>query len=240
MDSSKGRKSVIDMDLLGVRFLSLWCRDNETGLNLGVRWENHDVHYTVYFRREVLNCHITDKEKRVWEREMPLSEMQTLAQMFMRKIVGKWRAREKFYPIDPRRLETWKDLSITDEKYQKVDFGEYAKLVVPMLLDVDEKPATIKSSIRQGPMFGLQRRRLKWYFILADPDGTVVRFPLDPYKSPLRIFPTFEGMLRYMKYLDKKGFFEFIAVSMDKEGIQRVLGEIELMVSDPEIVRRRP
>jgi hypothetical protein len=240
MNSSKGNKSVIDMDLLGVRFLSLWCRDNETGLSLGVRWENHDVHYTVYSRREALNCHITDKGKRIWEREIPLDEMQTLAQRFMREIVGKWRAREKFYPIDPRRLETWEELSITDEKYQRVDFGEYIKRVIPMLLDVDEKPATIEDSMKQAPLFGLQKRRLQWYFILAEPNGIAVRFPLDPYKSPLRMFPTFEGMLRYMKYLDKKGFFDYITMSFDKEDMQRVFGEIELMVSNTEIARKRP
>lgn len=240
MNNSKGNKSVIDMDLLGVRFLSLWCRANETGLNLGVRWENHDVHYTVYFRKEVLNCHITDKGKRIWEREVPLDKMQTLAQKLMKKVIGKWKLKERFYPIDPRRLETWKDLTITDEKYQRVDLGNYIQQIVPVLLETDEKPAMLADLMEQTLVFGLQKRRLVWHFIFATPDGTAARFPLNPSRSPLRMFPTIDGMLRYMNYIEKKGFFDHIDMLPDNEDMQRIFGEIELMVSNTEIAGKRP
>lgn len=240
MSNTRGGKSVIDMDLLGVGFLSLWCRVNETGLSLGVRWENHDVHYTIYSREDVLNCHITDKGKRIWEREVTLADMQMLAEKVMKKMIGRWRSRERVYPVNSRRLETWKDLTITDERFQRIDLGDYMKQTAQMLLEWDEKPVMLGNLMSQTPVFGLQKRRLGWYFILAMPDGAAARFPLNPSRSPLRVFPTFDGMLRYMNYIEKKGFFENIAVSPGNEGVQRILGEIELMASSLEIVGKEP
>lgn len=219
-----------NLTFYGTRFFTLWYSGNDTGGSFGVAWGERNVHLTVWFRGDIMNCHITDDDNRIWEKTMTLTELKAILAKTQEKCIGNWSAREKMIVLDPERLDAWKKNSTTQGRREDVDLGGYIRDILPVFLESGGIEARIGNIMKGSILFGLQYRRFKWHFVIAAPSGEMLRWPVDPTKGPLRRVPTIQGFRRYMKYLEKEGFFDHIAPSIGEETIQRLAREVELAV----------
>lgn len=218
------------MTLYGTRIFTFWYSGNNTGGSYGVAWGKRNVHLTVWFRDEVMNCHITDGDRKVWEKAMTLAELRIVFERMQKKCIGRWRQNERMIILDPERLNVLKEYSMVNANEHDVDLGGYIRDILPAFLKSGGAATRIGDAMAGSPIFGLQYRRFKWFFVIATPTGEVLRWPVDPAKGPLRKVPTVQGFCRYMKYIDKEGFFDYIAPSMAEEIIERLGREVELAV----------
>lgn len=214
----------------GTRFFTLWYSGNDTGGSFGVAWGRRNVHLTIWFTKEVMNCHITDNDRRVWEETMSLTDLRALVSKATRKCIGSWSGREKIIALDPQRLDAWKANSTSNGKRENVDLGGYIKDILPVFLESGGTETRIRDIMKDSPLFGLQYRRFKWCLVIAGPSGEILRWPVDPRKGPLRRVPTVRGFHRYMRYIEKEGFFDQITPSIGEEAIPRLVGEVELAI----------
>jgi len=222
------KNSTTIMTFYGSEFLRLWYSGNDTGGSIGVAWGKRNVHMTVWFKDEVMNCHITDGSVRVWEKSITLKELESILRRMERKCIGRWKPHHRIMVLDPARLDAWNRNTVIKGKKEQVDLGRYISEIAPAFFASHGEFARIEDIMGKTQLFGLQRSRLGWNFVIADPSGAIIRWPVNPARSPLYKVPTVQGMLRFMRYIEKEGFFDYIAPSISKEAIERLAREVEL------------
>ncbi len=214
--------------LYGTKLFTIWSSGTETGGSIGVAWGKRNVHVTMWMKDDVLNCHITDDDQKVWERTMTLAELEAVVRKMQKKCLGRWSRNEKIVILNPAMLDAWTRNSTTDSKGSHIDLAGYIDTILPAFLDSNATPVRIRDALGTSVLFGLQRHWFDWYIVMAEPSGEILRWPIDINKGPLKKVVTIQGLRRYFKYIDKQGFFEYIAPSLDNEAIERLTAEIEL------------
>lgn len=176
-----------------------------------------------------MNCHITDNRNKVWERTMTIRELSAIMKKMQKKCVGNWNPKEKIIVLDPQRLDAWKKNSVLQTNKETIDFGGYIRDILPAFLGSAGTAVGIADAMKGHTLFGLQYRWFKWHFVIVEPSGEILLWPVDPTKGPLRKVITVQGFRRYMKYIEREGFFDYIAPSLSREAIERLIGEVKLV-----------
>jgi hypothetical protein len=192
----------------------MWLSGRGFGASFGIKnpSSSRNVHVTVYFRDEILNCHITDTAKdpeRIWEKEMHLSEFETLYHEFISKCIRRYYWHQKYLRLSDRVLNTIKSLGETGG-LEEFD-------ATPLLEGYLNEDFLVKTRLRtgfyEGQKMGFLPRRNELYFTIPFEKRKMVIINSDTRKTPFWKIPTVQGFTRYFEYLVEEEILERAVMS---------------------------
>ena len=202
------QKGKYGMSIRGIPFLSLWYDGNDTGVSFGIKHLDRDIHLTMYSRGEILNFHISDSGKiprKVWETEMTVDELLHLTKKIIRKINRYYWWGSKYYQFSDNLHKILESHNKNNVLFSELDLDPFIKEICSKEFLQKKR---IRDGFNEGFRVGLIPSRSDWYIAIPFTRYRMVKINVDLFKSPLRKFPSIEGMARYIQYLDDEGMFE--------------------------------
>ncbi len=220
-----GKREYLDLSINKIPLLGIWMGPTTSGVSIGFRMPGRDVHLTTYFDQEkmLLNSHITDSmksPKKQWEMWMSLANPEELMKEFMKQSF------KRYY-----RFSTYYQLSDELHQLMGLQAGGIPKNfdIKPMLSGFLAEDSLVKRRIRRGfredPKLGIIFRRNDTYLAMPLDERMMFVINMEPTRSAFWKFPPFQGLHRYLEYLEKEGLDEQL-LTMDEEKKQMLSAEI--------------
>jgi hypothetical protein len=235
---SKREKRGIDFTIGGTPFVGMWISRTEDMMHFGIKTGSRNVHVTMLVYDDILNCHITDEDrdpKKVWEMEIPVSDLEEIAAELMRTIPMRYRWFQTYYQLSPSLHDSMVALSEI-ERSKEFDMTR-------MLVDLADQDFVVKKRIRLG------LRDLHNAGLLPKGDDLFIVFPMDKKwifavnsdvrRSPLWRVPTVQGMERYLDYVDEENVIE-TSRKFSPERQKQMRAAVLSVLADAGIADREP
>ena len=192
-----------------IPFFGLWWSSRGSGGSFGIKnlSSSRNVHVTIYLRDDIFNCHITDTAKdpeRVWEKEMHISEFETLYHEFVSNCVKTYYWHQKYLQLTDDVLDTIKSLG------EQGGLEEYD--ATPLFEDYLTEDILVKKRIRtgfyEGQKMGFLPRRKELFFAIPFEKRKMMVINSDIRRTPFWNIPTVQGFTRYIEYLEEEQILE--------------------------------
>jgi len=163
-----------------------------------------------------------------------------LSRKMEKKTLGKWRWNERIIPIGTSELERLEHVFSELDGERALDFTRLMVDFAPILARILHGPRTrIRDMIGSNHVTGLQRRLLRWYWVLAAPDRSMFRWPLNPSHTVLGKTPIDQGFRKYMRYIKKAGYLESIDFDVKTEDADAFAGQLELALVEEGLIEAK-
>ncbi len=217
-----------------IPFFGLWWSSRGSGGSFGIKNSDssRNVHVTIYLRDDIFNCHITDTAKdpeKVWEKEMHVSEFESLYHEFVSNCVKRYFWHQKYLQLSDEVLETIKSLG------EQGGLEEYD--ATPLFEDYLTEDILVKKRIRtgfyEGQKMGFLPRRKELFFAIPFEKRKMVVINTAIHKTPFWNIPTVQGFTRYFEYLDEEQILEQ-AILSDPERRREMEAALHGMLAEVE------
>jgi hypothetical protein len=232
------KKQTMKMMAFEETLCSLFVAPRPSGIVIGLLWtkgegSTRNVHLTYYLKKDgKLNCHIKDRDVKVWEDEISIDELREKLLVAFEKCRYRWKPNERVFVLDPRMLEMWKRHSTVTAMSTNVDMVGYLIDTIGVIKIFNEGMKPLGDLVNDELVFGIRRRFFRWWFVFAGPNGEGVRFRADPSRSPLATVPLISGLYRFFDYIEQEGLLKDTGFDEESVAGRLVFDELQLITTN--------